>query len=296
MKIKLFYATLLLMLSGGIQAGTVTGDLEVTSDNEGLSTTRVLVGYQESVAGWDLGAKLGKFSIDSTVGDVEFNETRFTYHRKFDKQTTLYGYVGALRNSDWTLTTGAVTLAHRINKQWYVEGNVEKNLIDSFGAVNAEVAYTGYTVSADYKFTPQLVGVGIYSLSHLTDDNDKRAYEGRLIYDIQDVEGLSVQYHRRNVAYDFNPAEYFAPTNWTRNLVGVGYVTGTGRWLFRGKLLTGPQDIEGDSGKFTELKLHLNYSVDEHMTMKVFHDRIQSTGSDYEYEWRWSGIRVEYRI
>jgi len=285
------------MLSIGVQAGTVTGDLERTSDNEGLSTTRVLAGYQENVAGWDLGVKLGKFSIDSTVGDVEFNETRFTYHRKFDKQTTLYGYVGALRNSDWSLTTGEVTLAHRINKQWYVEGNVEKNLIDSFGAVNAEVAYTGYTVSADYKFTPQLVGVGIYSLSQLTDDNDKRAYEGRLIYDIKDVEGLSVQYHRRNVAYDFNPVEYFGPTMWTRNLFGVGYVKGFGDdILLRGKLLTGPQDIEGDTGKFSELNLTLSYNISKNADIKVVHNRILSTGAGYEYEWRWTGIHFKYHL
>jgi len=296
MKITLFYAALLLMLSTGVQAGTVTGDLEVTGDNEGLSTTRVLVGYKEKIAGWDLGIKRGKFTIDSTVGDVEFNDTRFTYHRKFNDRTSVYGYVGSLYNSDWSLVTGEVTLAHRLDKKWYFEGNVEKNLIDSFGAVNGEVAYTGYTGSADYKFTPQLVGVGIYSISHLTDGNDKRAAEGRLIYDIEDVEGLSVQFHRRNTSYDFNPAEYFAPTIWTRNLFGVGYVTGTGQWLFRGKLLTGPQTIEGDSGKFTELKLHLAYDVDKRTTMKVFHERIQSTGADYEYEWKWSGVRIEYRL
>jgi len=305
MKISLYHTILiaacvaLLVVAKFADAGTVTGDLERTSDNEGLSTTRVLVGYQENVAGWDLGVKRGEFSIDSTVGDVEFNETRFTYHRKFDRQTTVYGYVGSLNSSDWSLITGEATLAHRVNEKWYVEGNAEKNVIDSFGAVNSEVSYTGYTASADYKFTPELVGVGIYSIAQFSDDNNKRNAEGRLIYDINDVEGLSVQFHHRNVAYDFNPVEYFAPSSWTRNLFGVGYVKGFGQdqsVLFRGKLLTGPQTIESDSGKFTELKLQLDYPVAKRLSLRLVHDRILSTGAGYEYEWKWTGIHLRYHL
>jgi len=289
----------LLLITSRATAGTVTGDLEVTSDNEGVTTHRWLAGYKEDLFGWDLGVKHGRFTIDEPSDNVTFSDTRFTFVGPLYREIKIRGYIGSLYNSDWALLTAEATAQYRLDNKWSFEANVERNIIDSFQATNTRVAFTGTTLSADYKITPELVGVGIFSYASMTDDNSKRHFEGRLIYDINTFEGLSVQYHHRNVAYDFNPVEYFAPEAWTRNLFGVGYVKGFGlnqAWLFRGKALTGPQSINSDNGTFTEIKLNLSYSVFENTDIVVFHDRITSTGSGYQYKWEYTGARVNYRF
>lgn len=278
-------------------ADTVTGDIEAQSDNEGLSTQRYLLGYQDLYGDWVLGVKGGQFRVKDNSGSVNFDEVRFTFYKEFNKRLFLWGYVGYLDSNTWSLTTGDIGTGYVVNEKLYVELGANRNNFDTFQTQVSRIAYTSYTGRAEYEYTYNIKLTGTYTIGDTTDGNDFYAYEGHVDYQVPLVQGLTLKYQHRYKGYDSQAPVYFSPNDWTRNLFGAGYKKAFNeKWSFKGHLLTGPQTVDNENGQFTELKTFVQYKPGPRSTVKFTHDRVISEVSGYDYRWNWTGLQFQYNF
>lgn len=278
-------------------ADTVTGDLEVQSDNEGLSTQRYLLGYRDMFGDWVLGVKVGQFRVKDNSGRVNFDEVRFTWYREFDNKLSTWGYLGYLDSGTWSLPTGDLGVGYVYNERLYLEGGVTRNNFDTFQTQISRVAYTSYTGRAEYEYTYNLKFTGIATVGNTTDSNNFNAFEAHADYQLPIVQGLTLKYQHRYKGFGNNEPEYFSPSNWNRDLFGVGYKKKFDeQWSFKGHLLTGPQSVDSESGLFTELKTYVQWKPTSRSTLKFTHDRVISEVNGYNYHWNWTGLQFLYNF
>lgn len=205
-----------------------------------------------------LGFWYGRWLFDDPVGSEHFDVYRLTYESGLSAQTTLGARLLKLDGDGWSPWLGGIMLTHAPNDRWRFEGSIDRELIDSVPGIRQELTSDNFTLSADWRFAPQWTLVGALLHQSVDDGNDRNGGVLRLIYELPQIEGLTLQTRSRILRSDFDGVGYFSPPRLEEHLLLAGYSTAflEDRWVFSAVAGPGRQRFEDDFGNTTRNDLH----------------------------------------
>ena len=180
--------------------------------------------------------------------------------------------------------------------KWRVELYTEKSLIDSHNALNSELFFTTYGISADYEIIKDtLYTTGVLFTQNANDGNNRTGQVLQLIYYPQQLSGFYVKVRGRYRQADFNPPEYFTPDDYKRYDLLFGYrkYFDHGNWRVSAEAGPGKQYIDDVSESGFEYKLNVYGWITQSMRIEVTYGSASDNG-EYKYVYSWSELNFRY--
>ena len=232
--------------------------------------------------------------IEENYDNIEYSFLNISGRKNI---TSRFLYLeGDLRFYDDANPTYNLSLVALNEWKWRVELYTEKSFIDSHNALDGELFFTTYGISADYEIIKDvLYTTGVLFTQDANDGNNRTGQVLQLIYYPEQLSGFYVKTRGRWRQAKFNPPEYFTPADYKRFDLLVGYrkYFDNGNWRVSAEAGPGKQYIDGVSESGFEYKFNVYGWITQSMRIEVTYGSSTDNG-EYKYEYSWGELNFKY--
>lgn len=254
----------------------------------GTITTRL---WGEEYIGVGIGHSI---YIEEGDEDYDYNFLTLVGKKIF---TNKYYFEGAIRYNNGNTSNITYNLSAVVHEgwDWQVELFTGRSMIDSHAALDEEIFFNSYGVTADYTINDQFSIVGLAMYQDATDGNVRLVQLAQLVYSPKQLPGFYIKGRGKFRQADFNPPEYFCPEDFKRYDLLFGYRTvfGHGNWVAKGELGPGLQFIDHVQENGYEYKIAIEGWITQSLRLEVVFVDTHDSG-DYDYDYKWGNVTIKY--
>mgnify|MGYP006928185161 CR=1 FL=1 len=283
----------MLLVASTASADFATYDFQHSWDSEDSTTTRHLIGYGTTLNESEIGIKHGTYNVADANGSTNFNETRLFGSSNFSSGG-IDGYVGTLYNSNWDTPSYDVTGWWTPIEPLYIEANTSGSIVETTNAINSEISLSSVGFSIDVMILDNVTVVGGFNSFSFSDGNTKNIFTTKFVYSFLSVDGLYAYVENKSFSNDFNPPEYFAPSELIRRMVFIGYNTSflDRQFSLRSKYGIGSQTLPFAGSEFVDLlEIKITGSIGSNTRIT---GEFLTTGDKGDYPYRYNTITVGF--
>ncbi len=300
----------LLFLAGGAVAGDVNNrvvaEVFFSEDTDDTEYQKYLTGYDRLFSHKQYaGLRIGRrnyhedFSIDEkgiAFDEKDFNELKFLGRKNIGDSFYTEASISFLSGEDWDPVIYAINAVYKPDSHWRIESYVERELVDSIDAIEAENSFLVGGVVVDYNFLEEYTLVAGTSRQRFKDKNNRDAWLAQFMYSPKWFEGFTFKLEAKESKADFNPPEYFAPDTHKQYFAILRYMTALDSkrlwWL---RLEGGPgkqyiNDIKEDAMKY---RIDIEGPITQSFNMDMYYG-CTSDGGEEDYEYCYGGAALQY--
>lgn len=275
MKLKLLI--ICAALSIPVHAKTVGMSASVTDDNEGNSSVHANSYYMVTDK---LGVRYGKTNYHTPNAIDMANRFSLVVNTKI-QNTKIFGDIGVGDISGKTYFIGDTTLYQTINKYLSIFAGIDGDIVDSDLGIAETITHKGWNAGVDL-YNDHFGITGLVRESYFTDGNIREGWFVKLYY--TPFDGVSIYTSTKHFHNsDEDNGNYYSPSNYERNSVGVSYNYVIKGLLLSGQIEAGKQGTNDDSEDANAFKVSIGPALKRSWSWRISYIADRSGESNYRY-------------